>query len=384
MSDSPEQDWDPRSPEVLGNQIAAYDAVRQRCPVAYSDYLNWSVFRHADVLRVLHDPRTFSSRASHHLSVPNGMDPPEHTIFRKLIEPYFDAPALARFEPTCREVVRTCLVGLERNAPVEFMERLAHPFALRIQCAFMGWSARRLASLEHWMKRKQQATLDGDSEALATIVQEFDEQIRAILAWRRQLGTDAPDDVTTRLLRERVEGGMLTDEEIVSILRNWTAGELGTIAAAVGILVEYLATHPELQAELRERPSLLPPAIDEILRIHSPLIANRRMTTCPVQLGGRQIGAGERVSVLWASANRDEAVFGDPDEFRVDRDPTLNLLYGAGIHVCPGAPLARMELLHLIEALLAGTRAIMPVPEQPSRRAAYPASGFTETWARLE
>lgn len=383
MSDSPEQDWDPRSPEVLDNQIVAYDAVRRRCPVAYSDYLNWSVFRHADVLRVLHDPHAFSSRASHHLSVPNGMDPPEHTIFRKLIDPYFNPAALARFEPTCREVVNTCLAGLEHDAPLEFMDRLAHPFALRIQCAFMGWSARRLASLEHWMKRKQQATLAGDSAALTTIVQEFDDQIRAVLAWRRQLGADAPDDVTTRLLNERVDGGMLTDEEIISILRNWTAGELGTIAAAVGILVEYLATHPALQDELRAQPALLPPAIDEILRIHSPLIANRRMTTCPVELGGRRIPAGQRVSVLWASANRDEAVFGDPDEFRIDRDPTLNLLYGAGIHVCPGAPLARMELHHLMEQLLAGTRAILPVPGQPSRRAAYPASGFTETWAVL-
>lgn len=118
-----------------------------------------------------------------------------------------------------------------------------------------------------------------------------------------------------RLLHERVEGRALTDEEIASILRNWTAGERGTIAAAVGILVEYLAARPQLQQQLRMEPARLPAAIDEILRIHAPLVANRRVTTCPVEIGGRQIGAGERVTILWASANRDEAVFGDPDEF---------------------------------------------------------------------
>src|SRR3546814_9649779 len=119
----------------------------------------------------------------------------------------------------------------------------------------------------------------------------------------------------------------------------------------------------------------LPPAIDEILRIHAPLIANRRITTRPVELGGRHLDAGERVSILWASANRDEAVFGDPDDFRLDRDPLLNLLYGAGIHVCPGAPLARMELRLLMEALLACTQRLALTSAHPPIRARYPGGG---------
>ena len=99
------------------------------------------------------------------------------------------------------------------------------------------------------------------------------------------------------------------------------------------------AERPDLQQRLRQDPSLLRVAIDEILRIHAPLIANRRVATGAVEIGGREIGAGERITLIWASANRDEGVFGDPDEFRLDRDPAENLLYGAGIHVCPGAPL---------------------------------------------
>ena len=83
------------------------------------------------------------------------------------------------------------------------------------------------------------------------------------------------------------------------------------------------------------------------------------------------------MTLIWASANRDEAVFGDPDEFRLDRDPSQNLLYGAGIHVCPGAPLARLELRIVMEELLARTRRIALVPGKPPARAMYPASGFS-------
>lgn len=385
MNDSPSRDWDPCSEEVQRDQIAAYDALRRRCPVAYSDNQHWSLLRHADVMRVLEDHRSFSSVVSaSHLSVPNGMDPPRHTLFRRLIEPYFGADAMRAFEPECRRVAREGVSALQRGDGIEVMERLAHPFALRIQCAFMGWNPAVLEPLDGWMRRSQAASASGDRAAIARLAQEFDGYIRAILARRRALGAAAPDDVTMRLLHERVEGRALTDEEIASILRNWTAGELGTIAAAVGILVEYLAARPQLQQQLRMEPARLPAAIDEILRIHAPLVANRRVTTCPVEIGGRQIGAGERVTILWASANRDEAVFGDPDEFLPDRDPVPNLLYGAGVHVCPGAPLARMELQHLMEELLCATRSITPVPGREPRRAVYPASGFVGVWARLE
>jgi cytochrome P450 len=96
-----------------------------------------------------------------------------------------------------------------------------------------------------------------------------------------------------------------------------------------------------------------------------------------VELGGRELEPGERVTLIWASANRDEAVFGDPDEFRLDRDPSQNLLYGTGIHVCPGAPLARLELRIIMEELLARTRQIAFLPDKPPVRATYPASGFS-------
>ena len=212
---------------------------------------------------------------------------------------------------------------------------------------------------------------------MADIARELETLVVDMLEVRRQAGAKPGDDITADLMHEEVWGRPLSHKEMTSILRNWTVGEIGTISAAIGILVHYLAKHIEVQTRLREQPSRLPGAIDEILRIHGPLVANRRITTCPVEIGGRKIGAGEQISLNWISANRDGDVFDSPDSFRLDRDPTENLLYGAGIHVCPGAPLARMELLAVMEALFEHTEWIEPVAGKPAINAVYPASGFS-------
>ncbi|WP_322994594.1 cytochrome P450 [Castellaniella sp.] len=372
------QDWDPRAPDVLADPIAAYDRMRQRCPVAHSDYLHHSVFRHADVMRILTDHETFSSQASRFVSVPNSMDPPEHTAYRALIEPYFGPARMAAFEPTCRRICNELVAALPRNNSVEIMFNLAHPFALRMQCAFLGWPDSLHEPLLQWIHKKNVATLSGDGHAIAAVATEFDQTIRDLLKTRRLAGDQAPDDITTSLMRDTVNGHPLTEDEIVSILRNWTVGELGTMASSIGIIAHYLAIHPKLQDQLRHQPELVGAANDEILRMHAPLIANRRTPTCPVRVGSTQIQPGERLTLIWASANRDEAVFGDPDEFRLDRDPNLNLLYGVGIHACPGAPLARLEIEAMIQALLAGTQALQPSDEHPPIPAIYPASGYRQ------
>jgi len=370
-------DWDPRSDTVLQDQLAAYDDMRQRSPVAHSHYLQWSLFRHEDIMRVLNDAETFSNAVSSYLSIPNGMDPPQHEQYRSIIEPYFGPERIAAFEPVCRNIAANVVKTLPRHAETEFMAGFAHEFAMQIQSAFLGWPQTLSVPLHDWVRRNHAATLAGDRRAMERIALQFDRHIRALLTQRRHLGNDAPDDLTTSLSRERIQGRPLEDAEIVSILRNWTVGELGTIAACVGILAHYLAAHPDVQHRIRMHPDLLPKAIDEILRIHAPVIANRRVTTRPVNIGGSSIAAGERITLFWASGNRDEAVFGDPDEFRLDRDPASNLLYGAGIHVCPGAPLARLELRVAMEELLAHTTRIATASDPPSLNAVYPAAGFS-------
>lgn len=377
MSRNRHPDWNPRHPATLENPLTAYDRMRQQCPVAWSDYQHWSLFRHADVMRVLHEPETFSNAVSQHLSVPNGMDPPEHQHYRAIIEPYFSPDAMARFEPECRCIARELVQSLPEQGEVDVIPTFAENFALRIQCAFMGWRSDLHEPLREWLHRNLAATLAGDREAMAQVAVDFDSTIRSLLAKRREAGEQAPADTTTALMSETVNGRSLSDEELISILRNWTVGELGTISASVGIVLNALAGAPELRDWLAANPTSLNATIDELLRRDAPLMSNRRVTTCPVTLGGRTIEAGERITLLWAAANRDETVFGDPDAINPEANASNNLLYGAGIHACPGAPLARLELGTLFEELLYWRPRFQPTSTGNPQRAHYPAGGFS-------
>lgn len=383
MQGEHEQDWDPASAEAQKDQRAAYDAMRKRCPVAHSDFFGWTLFRHADVMRALLDHQTFSNVVSQHVSVPNGMDPPQHTEYRRIIEPYFSPARMQALEPACRAIASRLAKGLASGAKLEFMSSVALPFAVQIQCAFLGWPTTLHDTLSDWIDRNQRATLAQDRKALSAIAAEFERIIADLLEARGKSNATPEQDITASLMHEKVWDRPLTDEEIASILRNWTAGEIGTIAAAVGILVQHLAEHPDLQSRLRGEPKLLPYAIDEILRLHGPLVANRRVTTKPVQIGGKTIAAGQRISLNWVSANRDETVFEQPHEFRWHRDVSKNLLYGAGIHVCPGAPLASLEMRVFMEELLGSTKHFAAVSETPPQLAAYPASGFASIFVRF-
>lgn len=377
MSDMSQCDWNPTSPEVQRDQRAAYDAMRRRCPVAYSEFLGWSLFRHEDVLRVLLDPETFSSAVSQHLNVPSGMDQPEHTPYRRIIERYFAPERMSAFEPGCRAIAAKLVQDLKARRDVEFMADAALPFAVQAQCAFLGWPAALHEPLVRWTRKNHEATLARDRKVMSEIALEFEGIIDDLLETRLQAGAGPEADHTAALMHEKVWGRALSNEEIASILRNWTVGEIGTISASVGILVEFLATHPDVQSQLRSHPGLLPAANEEILRLFGPLVSNRRVTTRPVEIGGRKIAAGERITLMWISANRDERVFADAETFRLDRDQRQNLLWGAGIHVCPGMPLAQLEMRVFLEELLSRTSEIALMPERPPTLAVYPASGYS-------
>ena len=112
MTEARQVDWNPRAEEVLADQIAAYDAMRGQCPVAHGAQGNWTVFGHEDTVRVLDEHESFSNAVSAHVAIPNGMDPPEHTAFRALVDRYFDDEHIAAFEPVCRSIVARHLDGL--------------------------------------------------------------------------------------------------------------------------------------------------------------------------------------------------------------------------------------------------------------------------------
>lgn len=127
------------------------------------------------------------------------------------------------------------------------------------------------------------------------------------------------------------------------ILRNWVAGH-GTAADGLSIVLVYLARMPALQERLRCEPEQIPAAIEELLRIDGPLVANRRTTTRSVELRGRTLPTGASLSLMWIAANRDPLAFEQPDTVILERDNSRSLTWGKGIHMCLGAPMARLEI----------------------------------------
>ncbi len=368
---APRWDWDPRDPAVLDDQRRAYDDMRERCPVAHSEFMGWSLFRHADVTRVLDDPVAFSS-ASRHLAIPSGFDPPAHTRYRAMLEPLFAPEAMAALEPRCRAIAVELLEPMLASGTSELMEAFASPFTLRTLCAYLGWPEDRWECLGGWTHGNQQAAFTRDPAAGRALALLLAEHVRTILdEHRARLSRHA--DVTDSLLALASDGRPLDDDQVISIVRNWIAGH-GTVAGGISLLLLRLAEEPGLQDRLRHDPSLIPAAVEEILRVDDPLVANRRTTTRQVELGGRAIPAGATLSLMWVAANRDPRAFDAPDEVRLDRDTDHGLVWGRGIHVCLGAPLARLEMRVALEEVLGRTRHIGVAGDV--RRSVYPSDGL--------
>lgn len=149
----------------------------------------------------------------------------------------------------------------------------------------------------------------------------------------------------------------------------------GTMASALSIIVMYLSKNTELQTRLRNDPSLIPTAIEEILRVDDPLVTNPRTTTREVEIRGRKIPKGERLTLMWMSANRDADAFDNPEAINIERSIDNSMVWGQGIHICQGAAMAKLEIRVALEQLLAGTKYIECTNEVPCR-ARYPSNGF--------
>lgn len=340
----------------------------------------WVVLGHAEAVRVACDADTFSSAVSTHLQVPNGLDGEQHSAFRQVIDPFFGAERMAALEPVLRTVAEDLVASLPRDTPVDAVAGIGSVFAVRAQTRWLGWPGDLEPRLLAWMDENHAATRSGDRDRTAGVAAAFDAIIEEVVSARTG-ETDGQTDVTTELLNSTVQvdgqpARPLSRPEVVSILRNWTGGDLGSIAACVGVVLQGLAAAPDLQARMRVAgPAERSAIIDELLRRDDPFVSNRRVATCPVDLGGQHVEAGQRVRIHWTAANRDEQVFGDPDQIRTGSHAADNLVYGVGPHVCPGRPLATLELVVLAEVLL-GACSIELSEDIPTSREVSPVGGY--------
>jgi cytochrome P450 len=348
-----------------GDPYPAYAELRANDPLARHPGGFRIVSRHADVLRISRDPETFCSGRGILLmdigrdlpEIPGALlyvDPPLHTRYRELVNPSFTGARVRALEPWVRELARGLIARIEPGVPIDVVEHVTVPFPLLVIAELLGVPAEDRDRFHQWSDAMIEATNapggvpSGES---AVLLGDFVAYLLEVFADRR---AHPRPDLVTELLEAEVDGQRLEDGELLMFcIQLLVAGNETTRNLLSAGLVAF-AGSPGEWTRLREDAALVPTAAEELLRFTSPVISFLRTATRPVEVGGVDVDEGEHLLLLYASANRDEAVFGDSAErFDVGRHPNHHVAFGFGAHFCLGAALARLETRVFLEELVA-------------------------------
>ncbi|ADP83981.1 cytochrome P450 [Pseudofrankia inefficax] len=353
-----EKHFDPVAPELARDLHPTLARARSRCPVARSDQHGgfWVVTRKEDVLRVAQDWQTFTSEEGITVPAPPGpsmkilpvtVDPPLQRAFRQLTNPYFRPAVVSEWEAPTRQLVNRLIDGFIEEGACEFMEAFARPLP---GLAFFDLALH--APAEDLEEVNGYATMAGQvhrPEAMDCLMK-LAGWIAEFIEKRRREGPRG--DVVDAVMGAEIEGRPITPEEVIGTIHLLILGGLETTAGVLGMAMQRMCEHPEILAALRERPELIPNAVEEFLRMDGSFVGIARCARHDTEIGGKAIRQGEQVLMYWASANRDEAEFEDPDVFDLDRSKNPHLAFGAGPHRCAGSNLARMNLRVALDAIV--------------------------------
>jgi cytochrome P450 len=344
-----------------GDPFPHYARLRDEAPVAWNDDAGfWAVSRWDGVMAVSTDPATFCSGrgilvmeiGATYDSPPTMMhtDPPEHTVYRKLVQPGFAPGRMRALETDVRRRAKLLVDEIESGRPVDFVETVAVPFPLYIISALLGIPDEDWHRLFQWSEAVIPGATDWPEDKRAALQAEMHETLLLRTVARR---ADPRDDLISVLAQVEIEGRRLSDDELAMFLiQLLVAGNETTRNLVSGGLVA-LAERPADWERLRRDRALVPTAVEEMLRWTTPVISFMRTATRNTELGGQPIREGDPVLMLYASANRDDRQFGPTaDRFDVARNPNQHVAFGFGTHFCIGATLARIEARVLLEELL--------------------------------
>ena len=362
----PDRDFDPDLPEDFDSAHRDYARLRAQCPVAHTDRLGgfWALTRYDDVARAASDPRTFTTTVQNVIPKvaftgrrpPLHLDPPEHTPYRRALNPLLSLEKSEALAPRTRELARELLAPMVAKGGGDICAEFSSYLPVHVFGEWMRVPDDWLGTLHDAGRAFILAVHSSKPDAMKETSLALYDMARELIARRRAEPQDPAIDPTSALLATRVNGKPLDDEMMVGTVRQVLVVGMVAPMVMVGSICVHLSRERDLQSRLREDPSLIPAAVEEFLRLYSPYRGFARTPTRDVEIGGRTICEGEAVALLYASANRDEEVFPQGDRFLLDR-PNIadHLAFGRGPHNCPGIHIGRMELRVALEELLAAT-----------------------------
>jgi cytochrome P450 len=344
---------------VRADRPAVYAELRKG-PPHWSDAYggHWVVSRYGDLKEMLANPSVFCSGEGTTIPPtgfplrfpPNEVDPPDHSKWRKLAAPFFTSTAVSGLESSIRSITRERLATFIENGRGDLAKDLAQPIPAYVIADMMGFpreDAPWFAALSDRLLETAELKLEEENAAAGM---EFAGYLSKHLEARRE---NPQNDLLTELVNGSIDGRPLLTEEMLGVAFFFLIAGHETTVGGITFLLWRLGLDPDLRQRIADDRSLIPKAIEESLRIDSPVLHLARTVTEDTVLGGAAMKAGDKVMVLYAAGNRDEEVFPDAATFDIDRaNAKRHVAFSSGIHLCQGAGLARLEMRVVLEEVL--------------------------------
>jgi cytochrome P450 len=345
-------------PEMARNPQPGFKVLRADTPVMRLDMPTGPgvvLARMQEITEALRHPEIFSSNMdavdlqNRRPLIPLQIDPPEHKKFRKLLDPIFAPRKMAAMDEEVSGLVNHLIDQFIGDGEVDFAKQFSVPFPSQVFLTLLGLPLEeldRFLTMKDGIIRPDYVTKKPYG---SRVVRDYQKQIadsvydyfNEVLDERE---VERKDDLLSHFLDAEVEGDRLTRNDILDICFLFLIAGLDTVTATLDCMMAFLAQHPEQRRQIVEDPSLIPNAIEELLRWETPVMGLARVAVADSELGGCPVRKGDQIAVMIGSANTDEAEFPDADDVRFDREVNRHIAFGGGIHRCLGSHLARMEL----------------------------------------
>ena len=272
--------------------------------------------------------------------IPLMLDGEEHTRYRKLLDPLFAPKHVARLEPMVRNLAGTLIDAFAADGEVDFYPAFCEPLPSQIFLSQLGLPLDDLPFLL-WVKDGVIRPVDDEHRTTAgpKLIEYLDAELD-----RREATGETADDLIGEFLAAEVDGEHLTRDDVVDVVFLLVLAGLDTVTSSLSCMVDWLARHPAERDRLVADPSLLPAAIEELMRVQTPVVAGSRHAMADFEIDGVQVNAGDELRVVWAAADMDPDVFADPTRVDFDRPSNRHIAFASGFHRCLGSHLARLEL----------------------------------------